>query len=321
MRSMVLIAKKRANDGIRVAQIWACRQRTRTDRGAALHGGRLAERAHVSCRGADALTRVAGVMLLILVSVAAAIPVSATERGVLAPIVRASMRAEAPAQPSTRETLGDALGRWGDSANRALFGFNAWLYTGWNSLMPSGPPSPVGAAVVAAAANLFANWINEPLTIVSYAAAGRLDDAGLSGRRFLVNTFRGWGGVRDRATEMGLVVPRMDIGLALCALGIGGGPYVVVPVVGPRTWRDGLSDLVAVNGMVYLALLPLGLPTATVVLIMVGDEVVHLALMRQIDAVPTEDAVERDFDSVRADYLAERVERCEQLRGRPAPRS
>ena len=219
-----------------------------------------------------------------------------------------------PAQAAPRESIGDTLGRWGDSANRALYGFNAWLYDGWTALVPPGPSSPVGAMLGSAAANLFLNWINEPVTMVSYAVAGQFDRAGVSGQRFLVNTFRGWGGVLDPATELGLVVPRFDLGLALCQRGTPSGPYVVFPVVGPRTLRDGIADLVAVNGLVYLALAPLGLPTGTLVFIMVADEFVHLALMRQIDAVPAEETAALDFDSVRTSYLAERVERCEQQR-------
>lgn len=259
----------------------------------------------------------AAVLLAVITAaaVAASAPASANERGPLAPIVRASMHTVSnPASPPPRETLGDALGRFGEAANHAMYGFNAWLYSGWNALTAASSSSPTGAAVASAASNLFLNWINEPITMASYTLVGRFDEAGISGRRFLVNTFRGWGGVLDPATANGLVVPRIDLGLALCALGTPGGPYTVLPVVGPRTVRDGVADLVAVNGLFLLVLAPLGLPTGTIVLILVLDEVVHLALMRQIDAVATEDAAARSFDEVRTAYLAEREERCGQLR-------
>jgi phospholipid-binding lipoprotein MlaA len=202
----------------------------------------------------------------------------------------------------------------GDAANQAIYAFNAWLFSSWNALVPSGPPSPTSAAIGSAVSNLFLNWINEPITVVSYTLAGRFDHAGIAGRRFLVNTFRGWGGVLDPATELGIVVPRTDLGLALCALGTPTGPYTVLPIVGPRTLRDGLADLVAVNGIVYLALVPLGLSTGTIVIILVADEVVHLALMRQIDAVAAGETAARGFEDVRAEYLADRDARCAQLR-------
>jgi phospholipid-binding lipoprotein MlaA len=264
-----------------------------------------------------AAARSAALALALMLVAAGAARAQPGEHGPLAPIVRAAATVTMPVAPpaAPRESLGDTLGRWGTSANQVMYGVNAWLLEGWTAIVPPGPPSPAGIAV----ANLFANWINEPLTMASYAAVGRFDDAGVSGRRFLVNTFRGWGGTRDVATERGLVVPRIDVGLALCALGTPAGPYVVLPIVGPRTLRDGLADIVAVNGLTYLALSPLGLPTGVVIAILVADEFIHLAIMRQIDSVPAEEIASRDFDAVRAGYLAERAERCGDLRGaRPA---
>jgi phospholipid-binding lipoprotein MlaA len=252
---------------------------------------------------------------MIAVLAALAAPASAQERGPLAPIVRAAMTAAVtPTQPAPRESVGDLLGRWGDGANRAIYGFNAWLYEGWTALADSGASSPVAATLGGAVENLFLNWINEPVTMVSYVVSGQYDRAGVSGQRFLVNTLRGWGGVLDPATERGLVVPRFDLGLALCMRGMPAGPYIVFPLVGPRTLRDGLADLVAANGLIYIALTPLALSTGTLVFIMVADELINLPLMRQIDAVPAEEAAARDFDQIRTAYLADRVERCEQVR-------
>lgn len=244
-------------------------------------------------------------------------PAGASERGLLAPIVRASADAVTTMQPPARETVGDILGRWGSSANASIYDFNLWLYDGWNRFAPGVPRSPATAAIGSASANLLLNWINEPLSVAGYAFSGRFEQAGVSGRRFLINTFRGWGGLQDRATEMGVVVPRVDFGLAMCAHGMPPGPYTMIPVVGPRTLRDAFGDLVITNVLLYIALIPvIGVapPVGLVVLINVGDEVVNLAVARQIDSIPTEDVAERGFDRVRTEYLAERDERCGQLR-------
>jgi len=243
-----------------------------------------------------------------------------SEHGPLAPIVRASPHMTASleiadpqimATEAERETLGDALSRFGDAANRTIFGFNAWVFSGWNAVMPS---SGVGAALGTAAGNMVQTWISEPLTAASYVIAGRYGEAGIAGQRFLVNSLLGWGGLRDAATERGLVVPPADIGLALCALGTPSGPYTVVPLAGPRTLRDGVADIVVVNWLLFLVLAPLGVPTGTIVLIVLVDDVVQLAMMRQIDAVSADHSATGSFQEVRAAYLADREARCERLR-------
>ncbi len=56
--------------------------------------------------------------------------------------------------------------------------------------------------------------------------------------RVLVNTTVGLLGVFDVASELGLEKHDEDFGQTFGRWGIGGGPYVVLPVFGPRTLRD-----------------------------------------------------------------------------------
>ncbi|MCW7539047.1 VacJ family lipoprotein [Aquabacterium sp. A7-Y] len=56
--------------------------------------------------------------------------------------------------------------------------------------------------------------------------------------RFGVNTFFGLGGVLDIATEAGIEAEDEDFGQTLGRWGIGAGPYVVLPLLGPSTLRD-----------------------------------------------------------------------------------
>jgi phospholipid-binding lipoprotein MlaA len=58
------------------------------------------------------------------------------------------------------------------------------------------------------------------------------------GMRVVANTFFGLGGLLDPATEMGLVKRPEDFGQTLGRWGVGSGPYVVLPFVGPSTVRD-----------------------------------------------------------------------------------
>ncbi len=64
------------------------------------------------------------------------------------------------------------------------------------------------------------------------------------GMRVVTNTVFGLGGLLDPATEMGLVRRNEDFGQTLGFWGVGPGPYLVLPLLGPSTLRDGTSLLV-----------------------------------------------------------------------------
>ena len=57
-------------------------------------------------------------------------------------------------------------------------------------------------------------------------------------RRFGVNTFFGWVGVIDVASGMDIEKHSKDFGHTLGYWGIGNGPYLVLPLLGPSTLRD-----------------------------------------------------------------------------------
>ena len=58
------------------------------------------------------------------------------------------------------------------------------------------------------------------------------------GMRVLTNTLFGLGGLLDPATEMGLARRSEDFGQTLGRWGLGNGPYIVLPLLGPSTLRD-----------------------------------------------------------------------------------
>ena len=62
--------------------------------------------------------------------------------------------------------------------------------------------------------------------------------------RFGINTFLGLGGVLDVATEMRIDKHPKDFGHTLGYWGVGAGPYLVLPLFGPSTVRDGAARFV-----------------------------------------------------------------------------
>lgn len=69
-------------------------------------------------------------------------------------------------------------------------------------------------------------------------------DAGVTTARFLVNTTLGVGGLFDPAKSMGLAQHYSDFGQTLALLGVGSGPYMVIPVLGPTTLRSSTGFVV-----------------------------------------------------------------------------
>lgn len=85
--------------------------------------------------------------------------------------------------------------------------------------------------------NFFAN-LGDAWTTVNSILQLKGAAAGESFTRFWVNTFMGLGGVLDIASEMQIPRHNEDFGQTLGYWGVGAGPYVVLPLLGPSTVRD-----------------------------------------------------------------------------------
>jgi phospholipid-binding lipoprotein MlaA len=87
----------------------------------------------------------------------------------------------------------------------------------------------------------FMQNIREILNIYNAVLQFRFRTAGRSTGRFLVNSTVGIGGLLDPATEMGLYFQNEDFGQTLGVWGVGPGPYLVLPILGPSDLRDTLG--------------------------------------------------------------------------------
>ena len=84
----------------------------------------------------------------------------------------------------------------------------------------------------------FFNNLSEIDTIANQILQGKFNLAFQDSVRFLINTTIGIGGIFDFATNAGLERHDEDFGQTLGYWGVGNGPYVFVPFVGPSTVRD-----------------------------------------------------------------------------------
>lgn len=87
--------------------------------------------------------------------------------------------------------------------------------------------------------------LGEPFSFINNLLQGKPDRAANNLKRFLVNSTIGVGGLADHATGFGVKPAPEDFGQTLAAWGVNGGPYLVLPILGPSTLRDGVGSGVA----------------------------------------------------------------------------
>lgn len=85
--------------------------------------------------------------------------------------------------------------------------------------------------------NFFMN-VTEITSFINSILQAKPKSAGITLSRFTINTTIGILGLFDHATTMGLEPRREDFGQTLGHWGVGAGPYVVLPILGPSNLRD-----------------------------------------------------------------------------------
>jgi phospholipid-binding lipoprotein MlaA len=86
--------------------------------------------------------------------------------------------------------------------------------------------------------SFFAN-IDDLFSGINGMLQGKPEKAAHDFGRVMVNTLYGLGGLVDFATEAGIPKGEEDFGQTFGAWGIGQGPYLFIPLLGPTTFRDG----------------------------------------------------------------------------------
>ena len=101
-------------------------------------------------------------------------------------------------------------------------------------------PRPVRQGV----SNIFSN-LSEPWSFANNLLQGKSERAGRNMARFLINSTIGIAGLWDPASKLGARPAPEDFGQTLAVWGVNGGPYLVLPLLGPSTMRDGVGSGVA----------------------------------------------------------------------------
>jgi len=93
----------------------------------------------------------------------------------------------------------------------------------------------------------FRNFTNSVLQL-------NVESAGRAALRFVINVMFGFGGLYDIAGAKGIPQEPEDFGETLGHWGVGPGPFLVIPVLGPSNLRDGTG--LAVDALAFYYALP-----------------------------------------------------------------
>lgn len=85
--------------------------------------------------------------------------------------------------------------------------------------------------------NFYDNYTS-PVTFINDVLQGKSGRAAETATRFWVNTLMGFGGWFDVAGQYGLKKHKEDFGQTLAVWGLGEGPFLMLPLLGPSNPRD-----------------------------------------------------------------------------------
>lgn len=131
--------------------------------------------------------------------------------------------------PDPIEPVNRAVFMFNDMLDQVLIGPIASVY---NALVPSFVRDGVQ--------NVTRN-LRAPISAANSLLQGDVKQAGVTTARFVLNSTVGLGGVFDVAKGQGLRHRGEDFGQTLGAWGVKPGAYVVLPILGPTSLRDGLG--------------------------------------------------------------------------------
>lgn len=124
--------------------------------------------------------------------------------------------------------------------NRAAYAFNDDLDRAILKPLATGYQKAVPDSINNSITNFFSN-LDDLVVLVNSLLQLKFEQSLSDLGRITVNTTFGLAGLFDAASEMDLPKHNEDFGQTLGYWGVGSGPYLVLPFLGPSTLRDGLA--------------------------------------------------------------------------------
>jgi len=131
-----------------------------------------------------------------------------------------------------------------ENINRKIFIFNDGAYFYVLKPIAKGYRAAVPEQGRVAVSNFFSNLL-APVRIVNSALQLKGEDATNEVFRLIINSTIGLAGLFDVAkNDFKIKIKKEDFGQTLGHYQVGNGPYIVIPIIGPTTLRDGFGLLV-----------------------------------------------------------------------------
>lgn len=130
-----------------------------------------------------------------------------------------------------------------EGMNRGMFAFNDAVDDILLKPVAKGYRAVVPKPVRSGLRN-FLNNLRSPIVFANQVLQGDIPGAGNALARVAINTTVGVGGLFDVAAAGGIKDEPEDFGQTLAVWGVGHGPYMVLPLLGPSSLRDGTGMLV-----------------------------------------------------------------------------
>lgn len=130
--------------------------------------------------------------------------------------------------------------------NRAMFDINDGIDKVFVKPLAEGYDAALPVPVRSGVSNFFGN-IADLFIAVNNLLQGKLPEAASDVGRVAVNSTIGILGFIDFASDFGLEKHDEDFGQTFGRWGVGDGPYLVLPILGPRTLRDSVGLAIDLN--------------------------------------------------------------------------
>lgn len=212
----------------------------------------------------------------------------------------------------TRPPPGDPLERLNEKSFQTVQAVDKAVVEPVAKAYKKGLPKPVRKGL----RNFFSN-LQEPVVFLAYMLQFKPGKAAETVGRFTINTTLGVGGLFDVAKRKPFFLPYRPNGLAnvLGYYGVGPGPYMYLPIVGPTTLRDIVGDTVDKLVVPFAVGKPLTDPAFVIpatILNQLGERAAFDETIQQIRDEANPYAVYREL------YLKQRKAEIEALHGRTA---
>jgi phospholipid-binding lipoprotein MlaA len=215
-------------------------------------------------------------------------PVTADEPGLTRTVVSADPAATAGNGGDDGDSVNDPVEELNRLAHRLNQEVRRFVLEPVSDAYVEATSAPVRTGV----ANVFSN-LREPVWLAGHVLKGDWNAAETTAARFAINTTVGLGGVYDQAAEYGLAARKATLDEVFCHYGIGPGPYIVLPVLGPSSVRDATGralTIMAQYAVLGAFILPYRVVDVTLQYIAVRDELRSLE-QQALDAYAAERSV------------------------------